>query len=241
MKLNDDVAVLELAMGRPDQPFVLNLTLLLDPDHGPALVDTGVPGQVGAITAALSELGIGLADLRRIIITHQDYDHVGSLHDLAQASGASVMAYALEAPFISGERPPRFATPESLAARPDMRAAAEAFIPTPVDELLQDGARLDLAGGVRVVATPGHTPGHISLYLERTKTLITGDALRAEGGRLLGPNPQFTPDMAGAAQSALALAALDVTTIICYHGGLVSDDAAGQLRRVAAELTAGLQ
>lgn len=238
MKLNDDVAVLVLELSRPGQVFVLNLSLILDPAAGPTLVDAAVPGQAAAIGGLLAELGLSIADLRRIIITHQDIDHIGSLRDLVRDSGARVLAYRDEAPFIDGAQAPRFARPETLAARPEMRPMAEAFVPTPVDELLDDGARLDLAGGVRAVATPGHTPGHMSLYLERTKTLIAGDALTASEGRLQGPNPAATQDMALAARSAQALAALDVAAVICYHGGVVADDANGQLRRVAAELAA---
>ncbi len=95
---------------------------------------------------------------------------------------------------------------------------------------------LDLAGGVQVVFTPGHTPGHCCLYLERSKTLIAGDALTSSEGRLQGPNEGATPDMATASRSVQKLATLDVQTIICYHGGVVQDDANGQLRRVAQEL-----
>jgi glyoxylase-like metal-dependent hydrolase (beta-lactamase superfamily II) len=132
--------------------------------------------------------------------------------------------------------PPRFARPEVLAERPELRAVAERFQPTPVDDPLQDGTRLDLAGGVRIVSTPGHTPGHMCLYLERSKTLIAGDALTASDGQLMGPNQGATPDMPTASQSVRKLAGLDVRTIICYHGGVVAEDANGQLRRVAQEL-----
>jgi glyoxylase-like metal-dependent hydrolase (beta-lactamase superfamily II) len=237
MKLNDTVYVLALPMQRADQTVYFNLSLILDATHGPTLVDTGLPGQAAAIATALAEAGVQVADLKRIILTHQDIDHVGSLHDLVQASGARVLAHAIEVPFIDGSEPPRFARPEVLAQRPELRAVAERFQPTPVDEQLQDSARIDLAGGVRVIFTPGHTPGHMCLYLERSKTLIAGDALTASEGQLLGPNESATPDMPTASQSVRTLAELDVQTIICYHGGVVSEDARGQLRRVAGELT----
>ncbi|HEU5011651.1 MAG TPA: MBL fold metallo-hydrolase [Roseiflexaceae bacterium] len=239
MKLNDDVYVLPLPMARGDQTVYFNASLLLDASNGAALVDTGLPGQSDAIAAALAEAGVQIGDLKRIILTHQDIDHVGSLHDLVQASGARVLASAVETPFIDGTELPRFARPEILAQRPDMRAVAERFQPTHVDEQLQDGARLDLAGGARIVFTPGHTPGHMCLYLERSKTLIAGDALTASEGRLHGPSPDATQDMAQAAQSVQKLAALDVATIVCYHGGVVDEDANEQLRRVAQELNQG--
>ena len=93
---------------------------------------------------------------------------------------------------------------------------------------------------MRVVFTPGHTPGHMSLYLERTKTLLAGDALLADDGRLMGPNPSplVTPDLALAYRSVQKLAELDVQTIVCYHGGVVQVEANEQLRRVAQESAA---
>jgi glyoxylase-like metal-dependent hydrolase (beta-lactamase superfamily II) len=240
VQLNDDVHVLALPMVRDGQTAFLNLTLVLDTTQGPTLVDTGLPGQQDTIAAALTEAGVGVRDLKRIVLTHQDIDHVGSLSDLVRASGALVLAGEVEAPFIDGRQPPRFARPELLAQRPELRAVVGRFQPTPIDEPLQDGARLDLAGGVRVVFTPGHTPGHICLYLERSRTLLAGDALIASEGRLEGPNRGATQDMPTASHSVRKLADLDPQAIVCYHGGVVRDDASGQLRRVAEDLSAGL-
>jgi glyoxylase-like metal-dependent hydrolase (beta-lactamase superfamily II) len=104
-------------------------------------------------------------------------------------------------------------------------------------EHLEDGERLDIAGWIRVIFTPGHTPGHLSLYLERSKVLIAGDALRAERGSLNGPNPAMTLEMGTAIQSMRRLADLEIDTIVCYHGGVVSEDANGQLRRVIQEVS----
>jgi glyoxylase-like metal-dependent hydrolase (beta-lactamase superfamily II) len=236
MQLSKDLYMLALPIQRGDQAAYLNLSLILDPSHGPTLVDTGLPGQLDAIATALGAAGVRVAELKRIILTHQDIDHVGSLHDLVQASGARVLASVVETPYIDGSELPRYARPEILAQHPELRAVAERFQSTPVDEQLQDGARLDLAGGVRVITTPGHTPGHMCLYHERTRTLIAGDSLTSNDGQLMGPNQGATPDMPTASQSVHKLAQLDVQAIICYHGGLVAQDANTQLQRVAREL-----
>lgn len=238
MRLNADLAVLALGIKTSGSTIWLNLSLIFDAIHGPTLVDTGMPGLREPIATALAELDLSVSDIKQIILTHQDIDHIGSLHDLAQASGARVLAHVVEAPFITGEQTPRFATPEMLSSRPEMRPMVEQFTSTPVDERLQSDARLDLAGGVRVIFTPGHTPGHMSLYLERTKTLISGDALTAHNGELRSPNPAVTPNWPQALESVRALATYDIKTIVCYHGGIVTDDVNGQLRRVATKMAA---
>ena len=236
VQLNDDVYVLPLSMVRDGQTHTYNLSLILDPTHGPTLVDTGLPGQLDQIARAMAPASVQVSDLKRIVLTHQDIDHVGSLHDLVQASGAQVLAHEIEVPFIDGTEKPRFARPEVLASRPELRAVFERFQRTPVDQLLHDADRLNLAGGVRVVFTPGHTIGHMCLYLERSGTLIAGDALTASEGRLQGPNQNATSHMATAARSVQKLADLDVRAIVCYHGGVVRDDPGGQLRHVIEEL-----
>jgi glyoxylase-like metal-dependent hydrolase (beta-lactamase superfamily II) len=235
MRVADGVCVLSIPRGQREAEGFLNLTLTLDYENGNTLVDTGLPGQEGAIASALDEAGVRVRDLRRIIFTHQDIDHVGSGAALVRQSGARVLAHPADTPYIEGELRPLKATPEMLEQRPQMREVLERLEPAGVDESLEDGERLDLAGGLRVIFTPGHTPGHLSLYLERPKVLVAGDALTAEDGHLNGPNPSATPDAGEAARSVRRLAELDVKTVVCYHGGVVDEDANGQLRRVAEE------
>src|ERR687889_1910967 len=235
MWIADGVYVLPIPRGSRGADGFLNLTLILDEQNGNTLVDAGLPGQAEVIGAALAEASIGVRDLRRIIFTHQDLDHVGSGAALVRQSRATVFAHPADAPHIDGTLKPLKPSPEMLEQRPQMRDALEHLEPVRLDEYLEDGERLDLAGGTRVIFTPGHTPGHLSLYLERPKVLIAGDALTSEGGRLNGPNPSATPDVREAGRSAGRLAELDVETIVCYHGGVGDEDANGQLRRVVQE------
>jgi glyoxylase-like metal-dependent hydrolase (beta-lactamase superfamily II) len=237
MRIADDVYVLPIPRGSRETDGFLNLTLIVDEENGNTLVDAGLPGQAEAIGAALLDAGIRVRDLRRIIFTHQDLDHIGSGAALVRQSGARVFAHPADAPYVEGELRPIKVTPEMLERRPQMREVLERLEPVRVDEHLEDGERLDLAGGIRVIFTPGHTPGHLSLYLERSKVLVTGDALTAKEGHLNGPNPSMTLDMRAAVQSIRSLADLEIDTIVCYHGGVVSEDANRQLRRVLQEVS----
>jgi glyoxylase-like metal-dependent hydrolase (beta-lactamase superfamily II) len=236
MPLHPDLHILPLTFERDGQLNTLNLSLIVDPDHGLTLVDTGLPGMAEQLSAAIAAAGYTVDQITRIIITHQDRDHIGSLPELAAATGAPVLAHPLEEPYIDGRSEPlKFAM---FRQRPGGEAMVAEMIrqfrPTPVNQLLNDDDRLDIAGGVRVIFTPGHSPGHICLYLERSRILIAGDALTASNGTLNGPNPPVTPDMPAALRSVQKLAAFDVAAIVCYHGGVVQEDANGQLRRVAA-------
>src|SRR5215208_3578140 len=233
MRIADGVYVLPIPRGSRGADGFLNLTLILDEQNGNTLVDAGLPGQAEAIGAALAEAGIGVRDLRRIIFTHQDLDHVGSGAALVRQSGATVFAHPADAAHIDGSLRPLKPSQEMLEQRPQMREILERLEPVRVDEHLEDGDRLDLAGGTRVI----FTPGHLSLYLEQPKILVAGDALTAEGGHLNGPNPSMTLDMRPAMQSIRRLADLEIDTIVCYHGGVVSEDANGQLRRVLQEVS----
>src|ERR671916_107267 len=237
MRVANGVYVLPIPRTPQEPESLLNLTLIMDEQNGNTLVDAGLPGQAEAIGAALLEAGTGMRDLRRIIFTHQDLDHVGSGAALVRQSDATVLAHPADSPHIEGSLRPLKPSPEMLEQRPQMREVLERLEPVGVDEHLEDGERLDLAGGTRVIFTPGHTPGHLSLYLERPKVLVAGDALTAEGGHLNGPNPPLTLDVGEAVRSVRRLADLDVETIVCYHGGVVGEDANGQLRRVKQELS----
>jgi glyoxylase-like metal-dependent hydrolase (beta-lactamase superfamily II) len=235
MQIAEGVYVLPIPRGPQGAGGFLNLTLILDMQNGDTLVDAGLPDQAEAISSALVEAGIGVRDLRRIIFTHQDLDHVGSGAALVRQSGARVLAHSADAPHIDGSLRPLKPSPDMLEQRPQMREVLERLEPVGVDEHLEDGERLDIAGGIRVIFTPGHTPGHLSLYLERSKVLVAGDALRAERGYLNGPNPAMTLEMGTALQSMRRLANLEIDTIVCYHGGVVSEDANEQLQRVIQE------
>ncbi|MNC58474.1 putative metallo-hydrolase YflN [compost metagenome] len=104
-----------------------------------------------------------------------------------------------------------------------------------VDQTLTGGELLPIAGGITVIYTPGHSPGHLSLYHQASRTLIAADALTVRGGELCGPDAAATPDMAGALRSLHKFADFEIDQVICYHGGLFR----GGVNRRIAELAQG--
>ena len=93
-----------------------------------------------------------------------------------------------------------------------------------MDKTIEDGEELPFCGGIQVIFTPGHTTGHICLYLKKYKTLVAGDAMNVIDGELSGPNPQFTYNMKEAVNSLKKLSKYDINSVICYHGGVYSQN-----------------
>jgi glyoxylase-like metal-dependent hydrolase (beta-lactamase superfamily II) len=239
MKVNEDLYVLQLPMEFAGLRRDLSLALIVNGDGALTLVDTGLPGQENLIQEAIEEAGFSPMDLKNIILTHQDVDHIGAAAALKKRTGATVWADAIEIPYIEGKTPLlKLPSPERLASVPDFAALWEMFRFCDVDQILNDGDVLPIAGGVRVVATPGHTPGHCSLLLERTKVLIAGDALVAERGVLGGPSEWATPEIITARESVKKLADFDLEAILCYHGGMVTTHVNDQLQRLSERASA---
>src|ERR671911_3132326 len=155
MRVANGVYVLPIPRTPQEPESFLNLTLIVDEQTGNTLVDAGLPGQAEAIGAALLEAGTGVRDLRRIIFTHQDLDHVGSGAALLRQSGARVLAHSADAPHIDGSIRPLKPSPDMLEQRPQMREVLERLEPVRVDERLEDSTILNLVGGTKVISTPG--------------------------------------------------------------------------------------
>ncbi|MDW7661105.1 MAG: MBL fold metallo-hydrolase [Bacillota bacterium] len=113
-------------------------------------------------------------------------------------------------------------------------AYLESIEHTKVDILLNDGDRFDCCGSFEIIATPGHMPGHISIYLPESKTLISGDALVVQKGELEIANPQYSLDIEGTRASALKLSKLEIDRVICYHGGLYTGEVHSALIKMAS-------
>jgi glyoxylase-like metal-dependent hydrolase (beta-lactamase superfamily II) len=242
MKINEQIEVLELTLQMGEHPFVIN-PVVIHGEHSYVLVDTGMPGSYGPITELLIQAGINPAAPHAIILTHQDIDHVGSLPQF-KGEGVEVYAHGDDQPYIDGLKPMIKFNGERkaglIASLPqDLAVALEATFSGKeknVTALLTDGEKLPFGGGLTVIHTPGHTPGHVCLYHELSKTLIAGDALVVNGGELHGPNPGVTPDMPLALESLRKLKAYPIETVICYHGGIFKGDVQQALDKLTENL-----
>ncbi len=204
--------------------------VLCDDNHC-VLVDTGYVGTLPTIEEVLYCHGVSPEAITHIILTHQDHDHVGTAAAFKQKyPDVLIMASIDEAPYISGFRKSlRLEQAEQLQKTllAEQQAFGEAFCsllrsvePVEIDYLLKENEILPFCGGCQVIATPGHTPGHISLYLPEFDTIISGDAIALAQGQPVLANPQFTLDIKKAEASMQRLLSHSAQTIICYHGGL---------------------
>lgn len=237
MKIADGVEMLEIKMKMGVRESILHPTLIRD-NNNLILVDTAFPGGLDKIQTEMSKAGASIDDLDKIIITHQDIDHIGSLPEVLKESDhkIQVLAHEGDEPYIQGEKRLNKMTPERRAqlqtqfeSMPeDQRKAMQNLFQNPpkaeVDVALKDGMELPFCGGITVIHAPGHTPGHICLYLNQSKILIAGDLLNIMDGNLVGPNPEHTPDMKTALKSLKKLTSYDIQKVITFHGGLFTEN-----------------
>ncbi len=138
---------------------------LIDEPGGLTLIDTLIPGSTSLILEQAQQLE---KSIRRIVITHAHHDHVGSLDELvARLPKVEVLISAREATILAGDHSSQPNEPQNTL-RGDFTTCK-----TRATHLLQPGERI---GSLEVIASPGHTPGHLSFFDTRDGTLIAGDA-----------------------------------------------------------------
>jgi glyoxylase-like metal-dependent hydrolase (beta-lactamase superfamily II) len=196
------------------------------------LVDAGIPGSAPAIRSAARARFAGSGRPACIIMTHGHFDHVGALETLAEEWDVPVYAHQAEHPYLDGTRSYPPANPRVGGG---MMAALSPLFPTkPINvgsrlyELPSDHSVPYLLGW-QWIHTPGHTPGHISLWRPTDRALLAGDAFITtrqesvycavtQAPEMHGPPMYFTPDWESAKTSVQNLAALRPDIVITGHG-----------------------
>ena len=172
------------------------------------LVDAGIDGS--RMLKSLPE------DLELIILTHCHYDHVAAVPEIVKATGAKVAMHEADVPFIKSSKIncARMFGSDSPALK--------------VDIVLKDGDEIDLGDvKLRVIHTPGHTPGSICLYEPVSKAMFTGDTVFEEGGfgrTDIGGNPEHM------LSSLAMLTRFEVMTLYPGHGNVVAENASEALQ-----------
>lgn len=220
----------------PIEQLKVGRAYLIEDHDSLTLIDTSAPSAASRILSAIEGIGRRPEDLRLIVATHYHYDHTGNVAALRERTGAQFAAHAEEAPYIDGRSPWRAVRIAGM--RTD---AAKRQYALTVDRELQSGEVLPVAGGLEVIHTPGHTPGHISLYARERRALFAGDAFANWFGLQL-PLSMSSHDMAQAKQSIATLARLDYDVALVGHGrpilGMASEKVAEWARRWLEPATA---
>jgi glyoxylase-like metal-dependent hydrolase (beta-lactamase superfamily II) len=219
-------------------------------DRNWVLVDAGVFGTKALIKSAASErFGEG-ARPSAIILTHGHFDHVGVLEDLAEEWDVPVYAHPIEHPYLNGQAA---YPPGDPSVGGGLMAALSPLYPTkPVDvasrlQALPEDGSVPHMPGWRWIHTPGHSPGHVSLWREADRTIIAGDAFittaqesayaaAMQTAEMHGPPRYFTIDWDLSRASVQALAALDPDLAITGHGRpMKGPELTGALRALARD------
>ncbi len=194
-----------------------NIFLLIG-NNDLTLVDTGFKGRAPGVLREIKKMGYKASDISRILVTHHHIDHVGSLAVLKKVTGAKIFAHPSDIPYINGKLPHPGPVKRGILSR--LLALSLKYwthTPVDVDVAVNDGDEIPVMGGIKVVHTPGHTPGCISFLLPEESVVIVGDLL-SNGSTLRLPAKNFTIDPPREIESISKLAKLDFDSICFGHG-----------------------
>jgi glyoxylase-like metal-dependent hydrolase (beta-lactamase superfamily II) len=219
-------------------------------DRNWVLIDAGLPGTAGAIKRAAEARFGENARPAAIVMTHAHADHAGALETLGREWRVPIYAHPLELPYLNGTA--AYPPPDPGVGGGAMPALSVLFPRGPFDvapwlQMLPSDGSIPAMPGWRWIHTPGHTPGHISLWRESDRALIVGDAFVTtkqesvyaaitQKPEMHGPPMYYTQNFDDAEASVKELAALQPELCITGHGRAMRGEAMrGALSRLAQE------
>jgi glyoxylase-like metal-dependent hydrolase (beta-lactamase superfamily II) len=201
--------------------------LILEPEL--SMIDCGYAGSERRIARAITAHSRDPAELRRVVITHGHPDHAGSARALAGAS-VSILIHPADGANLR-------VTWQDVVARPTRGRVFSAMTPEPPSfQPIEDGDVLPMLGGLRVIHTPGHTPGSVCLYGARDRVLFVGDTLQRRFGRVSFASALYSDDQAAARRAVKRLAELDVERIVFSHFAALEEGASEVLAGLASRV-----
>jgi glyoxylase-like metal-dependent hydrolase (beta-lactamase superfamily II) len=222
---------------------LVNSYLVAD-DAGVTVIDTGMPGDFDALVAELRAMGRTVDDIRGVLLTHGDTDHIGFAERLRRDHGVPIHVGEADAARARGEEKKPGVPLGPWNVGPFLRflwygLRRGGLRPPPVGEVvpLRGGETLDLPGQPRVIPMPGHSPGSLAYHVPAVDAVFVGDAMTT--GHVLtgatGPQPApFTQDQPRAAESFAALASLEARWVLPGHGAPWDAGVAEAIRRYEA-------
>jgi glyoxylase-like metal-dependent hydrolase (beta-lactamase superfamily II) len=191
--------------------LIMGRVYALQDSDGLTLVDASITNAGDKILAQLKEAGHQPSDVKRILITHAHPDHIGSLPKLQQATSAEVWCHPLEKPIIEGKQP-------MVRRSSGIRPPAPTVTPTSVARTINEDEVLPILGGLQVVFTPGHAPGHCSFWHPEQRMVITGDVIFYFFNRMTLPLAALTVDMDEDKRSVKKIVDLKPDSLLFGHG-----------------------
>ncbi len=208
------------------------------------IIDAGLPGYWRDLPAELAAMGRSLDDVRAVVLTHGDTDHIGFAERLRRERGVPVHVHALDAGRARGEVKKPMSGWGPVKIGPLVRfivhgARHGALRINYLSEVVTfgDGATLDVPGSPRVIGLPGHTPGSVALHVPAVDAVFMGDAFTTRSVLTgeVGPRPSpFTLEPSQANASLAKLDGLDATWVLPGHGDAWNDGLAEALARIRA-------
>ncbi|WP_455539712.1 MBL fold metallo-hydrolase [Terrisporobacter sp.] len=228
MKIKENIYLLKLPTMNPeDEEFIYPILIKNNDDL--TLIDTGFPGQIELLKFAIEKEGFDFSNLKSIILTHHDIDHMGNVKPILQLlPKTKLILLEDEVGYINGSKKPcKLEMIEKYMDKLDegtkkLYPMLKYFFDNnklDTDKLVKDGDIIDKGEKMKVIATPGHTVGHMSLYIEKYKLLIAGDLFVIENNQLANCERRLNYNQKVYLESVENIKNLDIERIICYHGG----------------------